>query len=264
MASQMALDTVLKRDRWVIVGGLGVVCLLSWWVTLRMAWDTKCFLCLTMPATSIGQTSAAIMLFMMWMVMMVAMMIPTAVPMILTFAAINRRRREQHKPFVPTTIFVLGYLCVWGAFSLIATFFQIEIQSLNLMSCQMKMISPIMGGLILMAAGIFQFTPLKNVCLTHCRTPLDFIMTSWREGKGGAFVMGLYHGSFCLGCCWFLMALLFVFGVMNVFWVILLTLLVLAEKILPQGKRISQAAGIIFMLWGLSVFVEYHGFLSRG
>jgi predicted metal-binding membrane protein len=171
----------------------------------------------------------------MWAGMMVAMMLPSATPMILTFAAVSRNRRKQQRPYVPVTIFVAGYVAVWSGFSLLAAIAQWFLHRKALLTSGMASQSAIFAGLLLLAAGIFQFTPLKHACLTRCRAPFEFIMTRWREGAGGAFRMGLEHGLFCAGCCWALMGLLFVAGVMNILWIVVLSLLVGLEKLLPPG-----------------------------
>jgi predicted metal-binding membrane protein len=187
----------------------------------------------------------------MWAVMMVAMMTPSAAPMILTFAAVNRRRQAQQGRLVPTAVFVLGYLLVWSGFSIVATLAQWGLHTAALLSPMVVVTSPVVGGLLLIAAGIFQWTPLKSTCLTQCRSPLGFLMTDWREGTWGALVMGLRHGSYCVGCCWVLMALLFVAGVMNLLWVAAIAVLILVEKVLPRGELVSRVAGGAFMLAGL-------------
>ena len=209
-----------------------------------------------MQAWSAGQL---IPLFLMWAEMMVAMMIPSAAPMILTFAAVNRKRREQERPFVPTGIFLSGYLVAWTAFSALAAVAQWALHATALLSPMMVSTSPVLGGVLLIAAGVFQWTPLKNSCLTHCRSPLSFLMTDWREGKAGAFAMGLKHGAYCTGCCWFLMALLFVAGVMNMWWVAVISILVLAEKVMPKGLWLGKIAGIFLAAWGVWMLVAKPG-----
>jgi predicted metal-binding membrane protein len=190
-------------------------------------------------------------LFLMWAEMMVAMMLPSAAPMILTFAAVNRKRREQEEPFVPAGIFVLGYLAIWTGFSVLAALAQWALHSTALLSPMMVSTSPVLGGTLLIMAGVFQWTPLKHACLRHCRSPLSFLITDWREGSGGAFIMGLKHGAYCTGCCWFLMALLFVAGVMNMWWVALIAIFVLLEKIAPKGLLIGKVTGLLLAGWGL-------------
>ena len=197
-----------------------------------------------------GAIDFALMLV-MWVIMMVAMMVPTAAPMILLFATINRKRREQEGPYVPTGIFLLGYLLVWSGFATLATFAQWGLHTASLLSPVMETTSPILGGALLLTAGVFQWSPLKYACLTHCRTPLGFIMTEWREGQGGALVMGLRHGLFCLGCCWVLMSLLFVLGVMNLLWIATLAVFILVEKVAPAGHRVSRLTGLLLVGWGI-------------
>jgi predicted metal-binding membrane protein len=187
----------------------------------------------------------------MWAMMMVAMMIPSAAPMILMFATLNRRRRAQQGPLVSTTVFVLGYLLVWGGFSVGATLAQWGLHAAALLSPMLVSTSPLLGGILLMAAGIFQWTPLKSICLRQCRSPLGFMMTEWREGAWGALLMGLRHGRYCVGCCWILMALLFVAGVMNLLWVAVIAAFVLVEKVLPRGELMGRVVGGILILTGL-------------
>jgi predicted metal-binding membrane protein len=197
-----------------------------------------------------------VLLFVMWAVMMVAMMVPTAAPMILIFAKVNRQRRERQQPFVSTAVFLAGYLLVWSGFSLLATLAQWGLHSAALLSPMMVSTSAVLGGVLLVAAGIFQWTPLKYACLTHCRSPLSFLMTDWREGTRGALVMGLKHGSYCTGCCWFLMALLFVAGVMNLLWVATITAFVLIEKTVPRGDLVGRIAGVILVVAGFAMLMR--------
>jgi predicted metal-binding membrane protein len=189
-------------------------------------------------------------LFLMWAEMMVAMMVPSAAPMVLTFALVNRKRREQEQPYVRTGFFLLGYLVVWTAFSAIAAIAQWLLHAEALLSSRMVSTSPFVGGALLIAAGIFQWTPLKDRCLMQCRSPLNFLMTDWREGRRGALAMGLKHGVYCTGCCWFLMALLFVAGVMNVWWIGIIAGFVLVEKLAPKGLWIGRIAGAGLVIWG--------------
>ena len=167
----------------------------------------------------------------MWAVMMVAMMTPSATPMILTFAGLNRRRNTNETPVIATTLFLAGYLIVWFSFSAAATLVQWGFHSVGLLSPDMISVTPLLGGILLILAGIYQFTPLKYVCLSKCRTPVSFLATEWRDGTKGALSMGLRHGIYCLGCCWTLMLLLFVAGIMNLLWVALIAGYVLVEKI---------------------------------
>ena len=190
-------------------------------------------------------------LVVMWVVMMVAMMTPAAAPMILVFAALHRRRAAEGQASVPTAIFVLGYLVVWTAFSVVLAVLQSVLHAAALLSPAMATRSPLVAGGLLMAAGIFQWTPLKRACLAACRSPLSFIMNGWREGRGAALVMGLRHGLYCLGCCWALMALLFVAGVMNLLWVATIAIAVLIEKAVPRGDLVGRIAGAGLVLAGV-------------
>jgi predicted metal-binding membrane protein len=196
------------------------------------------------------------LLFLMWTVMMIAMMTPSASPMILMFAAINRRRVEQRGPVVRTGFFALGYLLAWTGYSAAAAGAQWVLHGLALMSSMMVSTSPYLGGGLLVAAGAFQWTPLKRACLAGCRSPVGFIMTEWREGPRGALIMGLRHGLYCVGCCWALMALLFAAGVMNLVWVAAIAAFVLAEKVVPRGERLSQVAGVVLVLAGVAMMLR--------
>jgi predicted metal-binding membrane protein len=195
-------------------------------------------------------------LFLMWAVMMIAMMLPSAAPMILTFAAVARNRRRAERPYVPVAVFAAGYVVIWCVFSLVAAGGQWLLHREALLSPDMASGSAILAGILLLTAGVFQFTPLKRTCLKHCRAPLEFIMTRWREGWRGAFGMGIEHGAFCAGCCWALMALLFVLGVMNILWIAALTMLVALEKVLPRARALSAGTGLVLVGWGAWMLVR--------
>ena len=189
----------------------------------------------------------------MWGVMMVAMMLPTAVPAIALFLRLSGRRNPAQAPAVTTAMYVAGYLAVWIGYSLPAALAQWTFTRAALLTPMATSTSALMSALILLAAGIFQFTPLKTACLTKCRSPLAFFLAEWRDGKTGAFVLGVRHGSYCVGCCWALMAVLFVVGVMNLAWVALLTALLLGEKVVPARWRLSDVSGVILIAWGLGI-----------
>jgi predicted metal-binding membrane protein len=210
----------------------------------------------SMPMTPVWTYVDFILLFLMWFVMMIAMMTPSVSPLILTFARINRQRKQQHHPFVNAAFLLAGYFLAWAAFSLVATALQWLLQQKSLLSPDMITTSKIFGGIVLIASGIFQFTPLKQACLGHCRSPLDFVLQHWKEGKQGALQMGIENGFYCLGCCWMLMVLLFVTGIMNLLWVSIIALFVLVEKILSQIKWISYAAGTLLILYGILILVK--------
>ncbi len=192
----------------------------------------------------------AVLMFFMWWIMMLAMMLPSAAPMILLYAAVNRKAQERGAPFVPTGVFALGYLGAWGGFSLLAVALQWAFERSALLSSMMVSTSIVLGGLLLIAAGVWQLTPLKHACLKHCRSPLHFLSHHWRKGRWGAIRMGVEHGAFCLGCCWFLMILLFYGGVMNLYWIVGLAAFVLLEKTVPAGHWIGSAAGVGLIAWG--------------
>jgi predicted metal-binding membrane protein len=195
------------------------------------------------------------LMFAMWWVMMAAMMLPSAAPILLLFARVNRNQKAGGRPFIPTGIFAAGYLVAWGGFSALATGLQWELQRLGLLSPMMATTSYWLGSAILLAAGVWQLTPIKGICLRHCRSPMGFLVQSWRPGRLGAFRMGLEHGSYCLGCCWFLMGQLFFGGIMNLFWIIGLACFVLLEKTLPMGSWIGRIVGIGVAAWGARMLV---------
>jgi predicted metal-binding membrane protein len=254
MSEASTLEAILKRDRTIVLAGVAGLSALAWAYLLALAWrmpHREMAMAMAMPHMQAWEATEVLLTWVMWAVMMVAMMTPSAAPMILMFATLNRRHRGQQGPFVPTTVFSLGYLLVWGGFSVVATLAQWGLHTAALLSPMMVSTSPMLGGLLLLAAGIFQWTPLKSTCLTQCRSPLGFLMTEWREGAWGALMMGLRHGRYCVGCCWVLMALLFVAGVMNLLWVAAMAAFVLVEKVLPRGELVGRVVGGMLMLAGL-------------
>lgn len=255
MSSEGA-ETVLRRDRIIVLSGLAVITALSWAYVASLASDMQNMDMGTEMAMPRMQSWGVVdfaLTFVMWTVMMVAMMVPSAAPMILIFAAVNRRRRKQQVSYVPTSVFLLGYLVFWFAFSVLATVAQWEIHAISLLSPMMANTNPILGGVLLLVAGIYQWTPLKHACLSRCRSPLGFVLNDWREGRRGAFLMGLKHGGYCTGCCWSLMALLFVAGVMNLLWVAAIAGFILLEKVAPAGDRLGRVAGVMLAGWGALV-----------
>jgi predicted metal-binding membrane protein len=254
------LEAALRRDRYIVLAGLAAITLLAWAYLFYLARDMSGMegmgelggMAMSGGNVGIGWAPANIVLtYLMWAVMMVGMMAPSSAPMILTFAGINRRRRERGSPYVPTAVFLSGYLLVWAGFSLAATVAQVGLSLSFLLSPMMASASPVFGGLLLLVAGAFQLSPLKSVCLRHCRTPMGFITNDWREGRRGALLMGLHHGAYCLGCCWALMGLLFLLGVMNLLWIAALAAFVLVEKVVPAGEWVGRAAGIGLLTWGV-------------
>jgi predicted metal-binding membrane protein len=252
------LDTVLRRERLIISGCLAAIVVLSWLylVHTKTAMPDMDMPGMVMVDLQNWGATTVLLLFVMWTVMMVAMMVPSAAPMILSFLTVNRRRQAAHRPFVPVTIFLLGYLAVWTAFSAAATLAEWGLHQAAMLSTTMTTTSAALNGGLLIAAGVFQWTPMKRACLKGCRSPLSFLMSEWRDGAAGAFVMGLRHGAYCVGCCWFLMALLFVAGVMNLLWVAVIALFVMVEKISPKGELIARIAGIGLMIAGATLIAH--------
>jgi predicted metal-binding membrane protein len=282
MTAPSALESVLRRDRLVVVSALVVVIAASWIYILLGAGMGMTALEMTTspfgggtdmamdmspgsdmasePATESEMVMAmapmawtpgyAVLMFFMWWIMMVAMMLPSAAPMILLFARFNRSQRDKCAPYVPTGVFALGYLLVWAGFSVVAVTAQWALERSGLLSGMMASTSVTVGGVLLIAAGVYQLTPLKYACLRHCRSPLFFISHHWKPGEWGALRMGLEHGAFCTGCCWFLMALLFYGGVMNLLWIMGLALFVLIEKVAPAGHWVGWIMGAGLIAWG--------------
>ena len=275
------LESVLRRDRLVVVIALVAVIVLSWVYVLAgagMGMSAFEMTRMTQPVgvidstqpsmqgmsmggTAVGGTMItgtwtvgyAVVIFFMWWVMMFGMMLPSAAPLLLLFARMMRKEKDKGAPYVPTGVFALGYVIMWAAFSAIATGAQWGLEASGLLSGIMVGTSAVLGAGLLIAAGVWQLTPWKNACLRHCRSPIGFLSAHWRPGRTGAFKMGLVHGAFCLGCCWFLMALLFYGGVMNLYWIIGLALYILIEKLLPAGARIGQLTGVILIAWGATL-----------
>jgi predicted metal-binding membrane protein len=248
------LYSLLRHDRPVVLTGLGVVVMIAWLYLLLGAggaMDTMDMgggqMMLMAPSRTSGY---AALILLMWAIMMVAMMLPSAAPTILLVANIARSRAATAGGMPTAALFALGYIVVWAGFSVAATLLQWSLDRLGILSDAMASRSAAVAGLILVAAGLYEWTPLKQSCLRHCRSPLDFLIRNWRKATWGGAVIGMRHGFFCLGCCWMLMALLFVGGLMNVLWIAALALLVLVEKTLPWGGRVSRVTGIVLVVWG--------------
>jgi len=203
---------------------------------------------LTMPGVPGWSVLNALAVFVMWAVMMAAMMLPSALPMILAFARLGERSGEPAR----ARVFVAAYLLVWTGFSAVATALQWMLQAVEWVDPMIVSTSLVLSGALLAIAGVYQFTPLKKVCLDTCRTPVGFLMGEWRTGAAGAFRMGLRHGLFCAGCCWAVMALLFVGGVMNLPWIAALSIVVAIEKMAPRGERIAIVLGVVLIVAGVA------------
>ena len=264
----VTVEAVVKRDRLFVVTAFTAVIALAWGYLLAGAGMGMSAFEMTrmsqlgmaggmagtaMMTPAIWTSGYTILMFFMWWIMMVAMMMPSASPMILLFATVNRKQRETGHPFVATSIFALGYLAAWAGFSLVAVLLQWGFERNALLSPILVGTNVIFGGVLLLVAGAYQLTPIKHACLRHCRSPLAFLSTHWRRGARGALRMGLEHGAYCVGCCWFLMGLLFFGGVMNLYWIVGLALFVLFEKIVPAGHWLGYATGVALLLWGAAM-----------
>lgn len=258
MTVSTALEAAIARDRRMVLAAVLALTALCWIYLALLAAGMEGMSDSGMSGQGMAMAMApavwtpayAALMLVMWVVMMAGMMLPSGLPMILTFATIGRRRRERGQTHTATSIFVAGYLIAWGGFSVAATAAQWGLEQAMLLSPMMVSTSPVFGGALLIAAGLYQFTPLKYACLRHCRSPVDFVLNRWRDGADGALRMGIEHGLYCLGCCWVAMALLFVFGAMNLLWIAALAILVLLEKVVPGGHRIAQGAGILMLAGG--------------
>jgi predicted metal-binding membrane protein len=235
---------LLTRERNLLLALLGALALLGWAVVL---WQST-----AMPGEMASPTMGldAPLFLATWIAMMVAMMFPTAAPMILTFAGVSAGKRARGQAYVPTWVFVAAYLLVWTLFGVAAYLLALGAQGVATASPWLMASAARIGGGILLLAGLYQLSPLKWACLWRCRTPLTWVLHAWRDGYGGAFRMGLEHGLYCLGCCWLLFVLLFPLGIMNVGAMAVLTALIFAEKSLPHGRRIGQLAGVALLAYG--------------
>lgn len=247
-----------RRDRIAIISGLLGVTALAWTYLIVMAMG------MDVPTNGVaGRAALKVhpwkaldfwLMFLMWAVMMVGMMLPTAIPMTLIHAAVGRKAARQGTSVAPSAAFVTGYVVIWTLFSVGATIAQFALDQAALLSAMLVSTSPALGAALLVSAGLYQFTPIKSACLDHCRSPFHFISEHWRPGAVGAFRMGIEHGVYCLGCCWVLMGLLFFGGVMNLLWIAAITGFVLFEKLLPEGRLASRVAGLALIVLGATVF----------
>ncbi|RJT36318.1 DUF2182 domain-containing protein [Mesorhizobium waimense] len=279
--SDTALEAVLRRDRTVVALALVLLTGLAWTYVLWLAADMA-MPAATAPAASsdmsgmdmsgmdMGATVAPgfrawapadfAFIFTMWAVMMVGMMTPSVAPMLLLYAGVGRKAKADGRPIASTAWFFTGYLLVWIAFSLAATGAQWLLARLALLSPMMAASSAVLGGVILIAAGLYQWTPMKGVCLRQCQAPIAFLSShgGFRRHPLGALRLGVEHGAYCLGCCWALMALLFVGGVMNVLWIAGIAILVLLEKTMPTGQLIPRISGALMVAIGAWLLVRAH------
>jgi predicted metal-binding membrane protein len=270
--SASALEAILRRDRAIIIAALGLLVIFAWadlvWLSNDMAMDGMDMTGyrmipagqgLMMPVSAPWQPVEFAYVFVMWVVMMIGMMVPSATPMILVHARASRQAAAQGKRFAATAWFAGGYLLAWITFSLGATLGQWALERASLLTPMMAASSHVFGGAALIVAGLYQWTRLKEVCLSQCRAPITFILRhgGLRSDPAGSLILGVRHGIYCVGCCWALMLLLFVVGVMNLLWIAALAILVLLEKVVPFGRAVARLAGLLFIAEGAWMMVHY-------
>lgn len=259
----------MARDTWVVAGSVITIVLLAGLYTVHGVGMNMSALDMTRMAGPIGEPMAmggsrpwtfgyALLVFLMWWAMMIAMMTPSAAPTLLLYTALKRHGSERASATKLSLIFLVGYLVIWGGFSLLATGAHWGTEKLGLVDGpMMALASRPAAGLVLILAGLFQFSALKTACLKQCSSPADFLTRHRRTGSRGALLMGMHHGAYCFGCCWALMALLFVGGIMNLYWIVGLALYVLAEKIVPKPRFFSRLTGAFLIGWGLWCVLSY-------
>jgi len=262
--STTATEALLRRDRLVVGAGIVVICLLSWSYVIMGAGTGMSMAAMTSwqfpPPMHVDglvgrwPLSYWVLMVLMWWVMMIAMMLPSAAPTLLLYARVYRHAQTRGQighAVVPTAAFVAGYLVAWLAFSLVATALQWALEQAGLVHAMtMWSTSRTLSAAFLVAAGLYQLSSLKHRCLSHCRSPAEFLSHHWHPGRTGAMRMGWEHGLYCVGCCWLLMTLLFAGGIMNLVWIAGLTVFVLAEKLLPWGEWVSRGSGLLLLATG--------------
>jgi predicted metal-binding membrane protein len=255
------IENLLRQDRKIVATGLLLVTMLSWGYLFAGAGMGMSGLEMTrhsqmgmdaMPAAAWSQSYLTLMFF-MWWIMMIAMMLPSAAPVILLAAALNRRTTPDKRPYGSTALFATGYLIAWSVFSALAVGLQWALQESGLINGMIQSRSISLSAGLLIIAGAWQFTSLKYACLRHCRGPVEFLTQYTRRGNSGALTAGVHHGLYCLGCCWFLMLILFVGGTMNLLWIAGLAIYVWIEKILPASETVSRVIGGLLIAWGAGI-----------
>jgi predicted metal-binding membrane protein len=266
------LETLLRRDRWVVLTALCTLSILAWAYILRLAVQMDMgrmnMTGFRMAASAAGMVmrpafepwSGPEFLFtlVMWTVMMIGMMTPSVAPIVLLYVLVGRQAVKTGKQFPSTAWFVGGYLLVWTVFSFVATTAQWALERAAVLTPSMATASALVGGIVLIVSGVYQWTSLKDKCLRQCQSPLQFIQRNggFQRAPSGSLRLGVLHGMYCVGCCWPLMALLFVVGVMNVLWVALIAILILAEKVIQTGNLIPRSAGVFFVFIGLLLILR--------
>jgi len=243
---------MIAREHLFILFSLVFLSGLAWVGTVYQAGGMglgmfTCSMTMEMPFS----VSNGVLYVVLWGVMMVAMMLPAMTPTVGLFQTIARRKQEQGLPFTPVWIFIAGYVVLWTLTGGIGYAADIAIQSLPRAFPALQTYGALIGGMTLIVAGLYQLTPLKYLCLSQCRSPLGFLLNSWRDGTWGAFRMGVHHGLYCLGCCWSLMVVLFVVGTMNLVWMGILSIIIFVEKIVPHGVEMGKATGVALIALGL-------------
>lgn len=257
-APDRGLEATLRRDRRVVTASLVLVVTLAWFYLWRDAAAMNQMGMIDMPVSGMARDWAVgpiALTFAMWTIMMVGMMLPSAAPTIILYGALVRKNREGGKVLPGVWIFTSGYLAAWTAFSLLAALLQVAAEQASLITPMLASASRELSATILIAAGIYQWLPVKQACLRKCRNPLQFFVARWRPGAGSALLMGAESGAYCVGCCWALMLLLFVAGVMNLLWVALIAGFVFVEKLLPAGRLASGFAGAALAVSGVALLI---------
>jgi predicted metal-binding membrane protein len=250
MTSQAAVTYPLARERTIILGGLLGLAAVSWGV---LVWQSQ-----IMDEENMGLAMgiSAPLFVALWAAMMVAIMFPTAAPMILTFAAVQKDRQTRGQAYVPTFLFVASYIALWASTGILAYGMAWVGDSLAERSMWVMDNAARIGGALLIVAGLYQLSPLKRLCLSKCRSPMGFVLTRWREGAAGAVRMGFEHGGYCLGCCWLLFLILFPLGLMNVAAMALIAVVIFAEKSLAIGVQVARVAALALVVYGIIVLFE--------
>lgn len=256
MNDRTPIEKLVRHDRWLVGGALAVATILCWAWIVPMARDMYGAMdgSAAWMMRNTWDLTYWTLLFAMWVVMMAGMMLPSAAPAMLLYGCVVRKSPDAARAPAQVYAFAGGYLLIWTAFSLVATVLQCALAHALLLSPMMESRNPMFGGALLIAAGIYQFTPFKRACLNACRSPAEFLTRHWKNGMAGGFYLGAASGLYCLGCCWALMLLLFVGGVMNLWWIAALTVFVLLEKVAPfgaQGRRLSGIALCAMGTWSL-------------
>ena len=282
MNENINLEKAPLKDRIIVYLGIILILAVSWGYIIGMGWHMgtlpfgtepmkmdgsmkmdmnnksllESVLTWMPPMSGIWSFSDFFLLFIMWAVMMIAMMTPSILPMIMLFTSLNSKKIKENKPSASPLNLLMGYLLSWVLFSLVITFPQYGLHKIGLLTPMMEPTHAALGGVILMLAGIYQFTPFKDACLSVCQSPLSFMMNNWKDGNLGAFLIGYKHGFYCVGCCWFLMLTLFALGVMNIMWVVILTIFVMFEKLSVKFPlQYRYFTGFVFLGWGTFILV---------